>query len=96
MGKSYVVWSTKYRRKVLGDQPEERFAAIVCQVAGEMGGRVTEVEAERDHVHLLAELPSTVELQSLVNLVKGVSSRLLRANHPHQKPAAAAKAGATT
>jgi putative transposase len=36
---------------------------------------------EDDHVHLLVEYPPKIALSSLVNSLKGVSSRQLRAAH---------------
>ena len=36
------------------------------------------MDGEDDHVHLLVEYPPKVAVSSLVNSLKGVSSRLLR------------------
>jgi putative transposase len=38
-----------------------------------------EADGEDDHVHLLIEYPPTLQLSKLVNSLKGVSSRRLRA-----------------
>lgn len=44
--------------------------------------QLIEMDGEDDHVHLLVEYPPKVAVSSLVNSLKGVSSRLLRREHP--------------
>lgn len=41
--------------------------------------QLIEFEGERDHVHLLVNYPPKLAISKLVNSLKGVSSRLLRA-----------------
>ncbi len=48
----------------------------------EAGGQVIEVEVMADHVHLLVEVPPTMPLSSLVQSLKGRSSRMVRAEFP--------------
>ena len=43
-----------------------------------MQATLVEMDGEDDHVHLLVEYPPKVSVSSLVNSLKGVSSRLLR------------------
>ena len=43
-----------------------------------MNATLVEMDGEDDHVHLLVEYPSKLAVSSLVNSLKGVSSRLLR------------------
>ena len=43
---------------------------------------LAEFDGEDDHVHLLVNYPPKVSVSSLVNSLKGVSSRLLRKNFP--------------
>ena len=40
------------------------------------------MEGENDHVHLLVEYPPKIAVSTLVNSLKGVSSRLLRKQFP--------------
>jgi putative transposase len=42
------------------------------------GGTLVECHGEADHVHLLLELPPTVQVSTCVNTLKTVTSRLLR------------------
>lgn len=50
----------------------------VCE---DFGAELIEFNGEDDHVHLLVSYPPKVALSTLVNSLKGVSSRRLRANH---------------
>lgn len=43
---------------------------------------LVEFDGESDHVHLLVNYPPKIAISKLVNSLKGVSSRLLRKNHP--------------
>jgi putative transposase len=43
---------------------------------------LVEMDGEDDHVHVLVEYPLKVAVSSLVNSLKGVSSRLLRQQRP--------------
>ena len=57
------------------------------EVGRKMGFTVLELNGEMDHVHLLVEYPPTLSVSSLVNHLKGVSSRMLRKEfelRPHQ------------
>jgi len=43
---------------------------------------LVEFNGEDDHVHLLVNYPPKVSVSSLVNSLKGASSRVLRQQHP--------------
>jgi putative transposase len=45
-----------------------------------------EFDGETTHVHLLVNYPPTVAISKLLNSLKGVSSRLLRKQHPEMHP----------
>jgi len=50
----------------------------MAEVCADFGASLEEFNGEADHVHLLVTYPPTVALSSLVNSLKGVSSRHLR------------------
>jgi len=81
--KYHIIWCPEYRRRVLGGRSEARLKTVIAEVLGEVGGQVVELEVMADHVHLLAEVPPSVALSKLVQLLKGRSSRVLRAEFPH-------------
>ena len=53
--------------------------AKVCDL---QTARLLACDGEEDHVHLLVEYPPTLSVSSLVNALKGTSSRLLRNERP--------------
>jgi len=55
---------------------------VCLGVAEKMGFQLMELNGEADHVHLLVEYPPTLSVSSLVNHLKGVSSRMLRKEFP--------------
>lgn len=83
----HLVFTTKYRRKILEPHHLERMREVCLEVGRKMGFTVLELNGEMDHVHLLVEYPPTLSVSSLVNHLKGVSSRMLRKEfelRPHQ------------
>ena len=74
----HLVFVTKYRRKVLDGDAIERLRGMFATVCSEFESRLVEMDGEDNHVHLLVEYPPKVAVSSLVNSLKGVSSRLLR------------------
>jgi hypothetical protein len=55
---------------------------IFASVCSDAQATLVEMDGEDDHVHLLVEYPPKVAVSSLVNSLKGVSSRLLRQQRP--------------
>ncbi|MFJ9908984.1 IS200/IS605 family transposase [Streptomyces sp. NPDC101152] len=58
-----------------------RCEAIMRDVCESFGAKLREFNGEGDHVHLLVHYPPKVALSKLVNSLKGVSSRHLRAEY---------------
>lgn len=78
----HLVFVTKYRRGVLTEAAHETLRAIFAKVCQGFEAALVETHGEDDHVHLLVEYPPKVTLSTLVNSLKGVSSRRLRQYHP--------------
>jgi putative transposase len=76
----HLVFVTKYRRGVLDDAMLIRCEQVMREVCGDFGAELAEFNGEHDHVHLLVWYPPKVAVSSLVNSLKGVSSRRLRQN----------------
>jgi putative transposase len=74
----HLVFVTRYRRGVLDDAMLIRCEQVMREVCGDFGAELAEFNGEHDHVHLLAWYPPKVAVSSLVNSLKGVSSRRLR------------------
>lgn len=78
----HLVFVIKYRRRILDARHLARMEAVCLSVAEKMGFQMLEFNGEADHVHLLVEYPPAISVSSLVNHLKGVSSRMLRKEFP--------------
>ena len=76
----HLVFITKYRKKVLGDNHHEYFKEVVAEICKDFGAELKECNGEGDHVHMLIQYPPTVQLSKMVNNLKSVTSRRMRAN----------------
>ena len=77
--KYHVVWCPKYRRKVLVGEVESRFKEIIIQTCAEVQVDIIEMEVMPDHVHLLLEVDPQYGIHKVVKMLKGRTSRALRA-----------------
>jgi putative transposase len=78
----HLVFVTKYGRGVLTEAAHETLRDIFTKVCQDFEAVLVDTNGEDDHVHLLVEYPPKVALSTLVNSLKGVSSRRLRQQHP--------------
>jgi len=79
---AHLVLVTKYRRKVLSPRILGDFAYYARQAFKKKGITLEECNGDLDHVHLLIEYPSTESISSIVQAVKGPTSKKLRALYP--------------
>jgi len=78
----HLVFITKYRRKVFDGDALQRLRAIFQKVCRDFAAQLVAMDGEDNHVHLLLNYPPKHSVSSLVNSLKGVSSRLLRQDRP--------------
>lgn len=83
--KFHVVWTPKYRRKVLTGKVSSRLAEIIEQVCNERDAELIEYEVMTDYVHVLVGIDPQYGIHRLVKQIKGRSSRLLRNEFPKLK-----------
>jgi putative transposase len=81
--KYHIVWCPKYRRKVLIDEVEIRLKEIIYQIAKELRVEIIEMETDKDHIHILAEIDPQFGVMNFIKKAKGRSSRLLRDEFHH-------------
>lgn len=74
----HLVFVTKYRRQVFTKQILDDMQIIFSDVCTKFEAELVEFDGEGDYVHLLVIYPPKMAISSLVNSLKGVSSRLLR------------------
>jgi putative transposase len=78
----HLVFVTKHRRRVFDARAIDVLRSLFADVCSDVQATLVEMDGEDDHVHLLVEYPPKVAVASLVNSLKGVSSRLLRQQRP--------------
>lgn len=76
---AHLVFVTKYRRNALSLEALAIIEAACRKVCVDFDATLDEFNGEDDHVHLLVSYPPKVALSKLVNSLKGVSSRRVRA-----------------
>lgn len=82
----HIVWIPKYRKRLLSS-PEIRNAltGMLNLESESRGWRVLALEIMPDHIHLFVSVPPSVAVASVVNQLKGVTSRRLRQQFPSLK-----------
>ena len=78
----HLVFVTKYRKTVFSKAVLNDMEIHFEKVCTDFEVELSEFDGEGDHVHLLVNYPPKVSVSKLVNSLKGVSSRMLRKNHP--------------
>jgi putative transposase len=78
----HLVFVTKYRRKVFDGDAIKRLKLIFEKVCADFEAQLVEINGQTEHVHLLINYPPKHSVASIVNSLKGVSSRLLRMERP--------------
>ena len=79
----HIVWSTKYRRKVLTSEIETRLKEILANVAQEKGFEISEIEVgTKDHVHVFVSAIPKISISYIAKMMKGISGRLLLKEFP--------------
>lgn len=76
---AHLVFVPKYRRKVISQRAFAILEEAWRRVCADLEATLLEANFEPDHVHLLVEYPPKLALARLVNSLKGVSARRLRA-----------------
>jgi putative transposase len=81
----HLVFVTKYRRDVFNEAILGDMKIVFERICLDFESELVEFNGEDDHVHLLVNYPPKVAVSSLVNSLKGASSRVLREQHPEIK-----------
>ena len=78
----HLVWSTKYRYRVLQGAIRERIRDIIRQVCSEMGVHIVKGVLARDHVHMFLSVPPQLAIATVMQRIKGRSSRRIQMEFP--------------
>ena len=79
----HIVWSTKYRRKVLNNKIEQRLKEVLYTVAFKKGFEIAEIEVgQQDHVHVFVSSIPKMSISYIAKMLKGISGRILMKEFP--------------
>jgi len=82
----HIVFSTKYRQKVLNFMVENRLKHLISEIANKKGFEVSQIEVgEKDHVHIFASAHPKVQPSYMVKMIKGITARRLLLEFPELK-----------
>lgn len=79
----HVVWTTKYRYKVLTGEVALRARELIRQSCLSREISIVRGSVGKDHIHLLISCPPGLAPAKIVQYLKGRSSRLLQQEFPH-------------
>lgn len=82
----YIVWTVKYRRKVLTEEIEKYLNDLFQNIAKDKEFEVIMMEVgERDHIHVFASAHPKIAPSYIVKMLKGISGRRLLMDFPEIK-----------
>ena len=79
----HVVWSVKYRRKIITPEIEQFLRDTAMSIAKDKGFQLHLFEAgEQDHIHCFVSAPPKISISEIVKSLKGITARKLFEAHP--------------
>ena len=73
----HIVWTTKYRYKVLINKIALRAREIIRQCCNSMDVTIIKGSVGKEHIHILVSCPPSLSVSKLVQQIKGKTSRVL-------------------
>ncbi len=74
----HLVWTTKYRYKILNGRVAERLRELIRQGCEARDITIIQGSIGREHVHILVSCPPNISVSQIVQYLKGRSSKLLQ------------------
>ena len=81
----HLILVTKYRKPLLSEKIFESLKFYAEQALLDSGVVIEECKGDSSHVHFLLEYPVTKSISSIVQAIKGPTSKKLRALYPQLK-----------
>lgn len=75
--KYHLVWITKYRKKVMVGVVAENVRSILREICRQNDVEIIRGHVSKDHVHLFVSVPPYISISTLMQTLKGKSSRKL-------------------
>ena len=82
MCKYHIVFTPKYRRKIIYNQYRKDLGKILRELCWYKGVEILEGHLMPDHVHILVSIPPKIAISSFMGYLKGKSTLMLYDRHP--------------
>ena len=83
--KYHIVFTPKYRRKVIYNQYRESLSTILKQLCSYKGVEIIEGHLMQDHVHMLVSIPPKLSVAQFMGYLKGKSALMMFDKHANLK-----------
>ena len=83
--KYHIVFSPKYRRKIIFANIRESIGEIFKDLCKYKGVEIIEWHLMQDHVHMLVSIPPKISVSSFMGYLKGKSSLMIFDRHANLK-----------
>jgi len=81
----HIVWTTKYRYKVLGGKISIRLRELIRQGCNARNVKIIKGNIGKTHIHMLVSIPPSISISKFMQYIKGRSSRLIQEEFPELK-----------
>ena len=78
----HVVWTTKYRYKVLRGKIAERMRELIRQGCESMNVKIIRGNVGKEHIHMLISCPPSLSISKIIQKLKGRSSKIIQEEFP--------------
>ena len=85
MCKYHIVFTPKYRRKIIYNQYKESIRDILKQLCSYKGVEIIEGHLMPDHVHMLVSIPPKLSVSQFMGYLKGKSALMIFDKHANLK-----------
>lgn len=81
----HLVWSPKYRKKILQGELAKRVGELLQEIAAHYDITIEELEVSTDHIHLFCSFPPRYSIAQVVTRFKSLSARAIFREYPQVK-----------
>ena len=85
MCKYHIVFTQKYRRKIIYNKLRRDIVQIIKDLCKWKGIEIIEGKAMPDHIHILVKIPPKMSISNFMGYLKGKSAMMIFARHGNLK-----------